>query len=440
MEQTNTRAGSPNGHSALRLPNEHLAGFDAMAHFGREQAKLVNGDPQLLENYLFTLCDKDDESTALRKEIYDKSKAIKDCQDQIAAHQQVVADLNTKAEVLANERERFVNDRKREIEEKRVEIRRIRGGDYSLLGTSENPANSLAYWIAVPILLFLSIYLVLFYASVLYNAFFLDPMALVAEQSEGFDLFVAIANVEAFPQAYARYGILGALFLFSGAFVFLSLGFLLYWFAQSKQSLWTYALYLFTFLFDAFLAYEIVRKVYISEMLFMDKPDWAFGMAFGEMAFYIILMAGFGMYVAWGLLLKYVLEEYRKVLPAVAGRRRRRAEIGRLTREIKEAQQQFGHQLETVKAKAANIEQQELRFRENEIERHKAQAGALREKLRLQLKNSGLSAQELHTQVTAFYAGWCNGLREAAGPETAPAMLGQCHEHVTRFYKNMGLN
>ena len=439
MSKTTVPNGAVNG--ATPSLAEMLPSFETDARFGEEQSSKVGGDPLVLQNFLFMFYDQDNVTASLRQEIYQIDRENERHKEAVRQYRQEVEALRGSTQNFRTERSRLVAERQNEIANKRVEIRRIKGGDYTLLGTNAHPANRLAYWTAVVILVLLTAYLISFYASVVYNAFLLDPLALAARQAEdgGFST-VTITNVRAFPMAYQEYGLLGVLFLLSGSFVFITLGFLLYWFSHSRGSVWHYVLYAFTFLFDAFLAYEIVQKIHFSQSIVTDSQEWSFRMAFQDAEFYIILFAGFGIYLAWGLLLKYVLEEFHKILPAISGIKRRRAEIGRLEQEIREAQEQFGEKIQGLAQKADEIEQREVGFFVHALEQNEARINSLREKLRNHLQSSGSSAQSLRVHITSFLTGWCKSIHGARQEEEAKAMVAECHKVVNHFYQTIGLN
>lgn len=439
MSKTTYSNGPANG--APQAMSEVFAGFETDSRFGEEQSRKVNGDPRVLENFLFMFYDQDNVTASLRQEIYQIDRENAQHREAVRDFQDRVNGLRDKAQDFSNEQGRFVRERQNEIANKKVEIRRIRGGDYSLLGTNTHPANRLAYWIASIILLLLTGYLISFYASVIYNSFLLDPIALVARQAdENIISTVTITNVRAFPQVFQEFGVLGVLFLLTGAFVFITLGFLLYWFSHSRRSIWQYVLYIFTFLFDAFLAYEIVRKIHLSQSFIGEAEPWKFEMAFSQIEFYIILFAGFGIYIAWGLLLKYVLEEFHKILPALAGIRRRKAEIKRLETEIKEIQAEFGQKISQLNQEAAESEQKEIGFYRHAVEQNEGRIAILREKLRNHLQSSGVSAQKLRVHVTSFLTGWCKSIHSELEPDLAGVRADECHRAVNKFYQTIGLN
>lgn len=420
---------------------EMLPAFETDSRFGEEQSAKVDGDPLVLQNFLFMFYDQDNVTASLRQEIYQVDRENERHKESVKQYRQEVEALRGSTQNFITERARLVAERQNEVANKKVEIRRIKGGDYTLLGTNAHPANRLAYWIAVLILVVLTAYLISFYASVVYNAFLLDPLALITQQANANSFStVTITNVRAFPLVYQEYGVLGVLFLLSGAFVFITLGFLLYWFSHSKSSVWHYVLYGFTFLFDAFLAYEIVQKIYVSQSFVLEQPPWSFRMAFQDAEFYIILFAGFGIYLAWGLLLKYVLEEFHKILPAISGIKRRRAEIRRLEQEVKEVQAQFGEKIQRLEKEADEIEQRQVGFFVHALEQNEARINSLREKLRNHLQSSGSSAQSLRVHITSFLTGWCKSIHGSRPAEEAQKMVAECHKVVNNFYQTIGLN
>jgi len=427
---------SLNGHSS---PGETQLHFESDAKFGEEQSKRVGGDPQMLRNFLYMFYDQDNETAELRQRIHRLEAENEKNKKNVVALKDGVDARRIEIQKSRHERERLVLDRQDNIAAKKVEIKRIRGGDYSLLDTDQSPANRPAYWTAVFILAILTLYLINFYASVIYNAFLLDPLKMAAVLfQDGIVETVTIANLKAFRLVYADYGILGVVFLISSTFVFITLGFLVYWFSKNKSNFWQYALYVFTFLFDAFLAYEIVYKMHLSQGYAGEMPPWQFTTAFQQMEFYIILCAGFGIYVAWGLLLRYVLEEYHRILPAIAGIRRRKAEIKRLEGEIKDIDNRSDVRIRILEKEITDIEQKEIGTAKHAIEKNLELIQNLRREIQRHLAESGLTAKRLRSQITAFLSGWCNSILEY-GNGTAEAKIKECHGEVNRFYETIGL-
>ena len=70
-----------------------------------------------------------------------------------------------------------------------------------------------------------------------------------------------------------------------------------------------------TFIFDSILAYEITEKIYNikKENSFNNIPDYTVSMAFQSVSFWLIIFAGFIVYVIWGFVFDFVMESYAKM-------------------------------------------------------------------------------------------------------------------------------
>ena len=227
--------------------------------------------------------------------------------------------------------------------------------------------------------------------------------------------------------------------MISGTFVFIALGFLLHWFTQSRRIWALLGVYAFTFLLDAFLAYEVVRKIYESKAIYSDLPVWEFSMAFRNADFYIILLAGFGMYVAWGLLFRYIMEEYRKILPEITGVRKRQAEIKRLERDIKAVNTLMNGRIQQLNQEAEGIQQREINYRESALQRNHTQIKEFRVKVREYAQHSKKTVQELRTQITFFVSGWLSEVRVRENGQST-AKVEECHKVVEKFFHKIGYN
>lgn len=431
---------SLNGHSG---PNETQLHFETDAKFGEEQSKKVGGDPQMLENFFFMFYDQDNETATLRQTIYHLESDNEKHRKNITVLKDGVFSRRLEIQKIRNDRERQVLDRKDSVATKKVEIKRIRGGDYSLLNTDKSPANRPAYFTALIFLIILTVYLINFYASVIYNSFMLSIEAIFnnSGNEEGLSITsVVVANMQAFPDAYKYYGVIGVIFLFAATFMFLTLGFLMYYFSNSRRIWMLYVLYLFTFIFDGIMAYEIVRKIHFASEIIGESEPWHWKMAFQSADFYLILFAGFGMYIAWGFLLKYILEEYHKILPALVGIRRRKAEIKRIEAEIKDIDSRSEERIKLSESEIADIEQREIGVSVHAIENNEVEIQSLRKKMLDHLQQSGMNAKQMREKVTAFLSGWCHGIRLENAPEISEKMVSQCHMAVNRFYTTVGLS
>lgn len=433
QNQANGQAGTGNGNGF----GDHL---DYSA-FGEQESEKVDGDPRVLENFLYMFYDQDSKTADSRRDSQELLSENEKLSKEIANYQTTVEDIKRNIQMAMDERDHFVNGIQREIHEHQATIRKIRGGDYSTLGDDVHPANRLGFWLGVFILILLSLYLINFYSSVLYNAFLLDPYKLATQTAkEKLLQSVTVVNLRAFYDTYRGFGLLGVVFLFTGTFVFIGLGFLLHWFNKMQNRFWPIALYVFTFLFDALLAYEVVRKIHLSLGYSNDIGPWSWQMAFKNAEFYIILLGGFGMYVAWGLLLRYVMEEYHKILPALIEIKKNKAEISRLKDDLNGVMQTMNAKISHYKSEQDSIRRRDIDYRQARINSNNNNIKDLRAKMRTHLQQTKKNAQQLRTVVTMFLSGWCKYIRSKySGTQQADDLVKSCHEVVDKFYQTTGI-
>ncbi len=418
--------------------------YEALQQKGYEESQKVNGEAGLLENFLGALCDYDRTAGDLRREIFRADEQGHVLRNQVKVGEEDLKSLQVEAKQEESRGTIAIKQREEEIFDKKIEIRRIKNGDYGLLGNDANPANRLAFYICMIILIALTGYLVLFYVSVIYNAFILDvgqAAQSLADDSAGF-ASMTIVNLSALPDVFYAYGILGIAFLVSASFMFLGLGFLIHWLTHRKNWAWLAGLYLFTLVFDGFLAYEIVKKIYESQVMIglVDAGPWGgLSMAINDSVFWIILFAGFSMYIIWGLLLRYLLDEYHKILPARVAIRHRKAQIKKMRDEITGIKQETAIRVNALRQEAAKIEQQHIGKLRNDIEKNDKTLRDLRASLKDDLAQSGFYYQDMQNRIVPFFTGWCHYLTERYQEEAAPKVA-LCQMALNDFYKKIGLN
>jgi len=418
--------------------------YDSLQKKGYEESKKVNGEASLLENFLGALCDYDRTSGDRRRDIFRTDELGLALRDQVKDSEDDVKSLQIEAKQEESRGTIAIKQREEEIFDKQIEIRRIKNGDYGLLGNDANPANRLAFYICMTILIALTGYLVLFYVSVIYNAFILDvgqAAQALADDSTGFSS-MTIVNLSALPDVFYAYGVLGVVFLVSASFMFLGLGFLIHWLTHSKSWAWLVGLYVFTLIFDGFLAYEIVKKIYESQVMIglIEGSAWdGLSMAIGNSVFWIILFAGFSMYIIWGLLLRYLLDEYYKIIPARVAIRHRKAQIKKMREEITSIKQEMNVRINALRQEAARIAQQHIGKLHNDIEKNDKILRDLRSGLKDDLAQSGFSYHDMQNRIVPFFTGWCQYLTERYQEEATPKVE-LCQTALNGFYRKIGMN
>lgn len=162
------------------------------------------------------------------------------------------------------------------------------------------------FWIGLFVLLPVTIYLIVFYMSASYSAFFKD--------FEDNELFAAILDAQALTKAF-RDGWLEVLFVCTIPFVFMGLGYLIHMFQKQTSKVGRFKiimLFSVTFVFDVILAYLIEKKIYDFNRT-LASEDFDFIIAIGEVSFWGIIFAGFVVYIIWGLIFDFIMKEYEDI-------------------------------------------------------------------------------------------------------------------------------
>lgn len=163
------------------------------------------------------------------------------------------------------------------------------------------------FYIGLIILLPITIYLLVFYMSTSYSAFF--------KQFETTKLIPHIYDAKAFVKALHD-GFLAVIFISTIPFAFMGLGYLVHMFQKEKEKgkglLKIVALYAVTFVFDSILAYQIESKIYNLTKTLSD-PAFDLKIAFTKVGFWAIIFAGFVVYIIWGLVFDFVMKEYDNI-------------------------------------------------------------------------------------------------------------------------------
>lgn len=165
---------------------------------------------------------------------------------------------------------------------------------------ADNPGK-LNFIVGAVIISLLTIYLFVFYSSATYSAFFkefnaeddtrlnssiFDPQAISRSWHDGFTQLLLILTVPA---------------------IFLGLGFLIHKYLEKKTwqgYLQVGVLLLVTLAFDVIIAYEITHKIYeiLRGRSVDDLPPYSPWLALQDINFWLIIFAGFVVYLIWGLL------------------------------------------------------------------------------------------------------------------------------------------
>jgi hypothetical protein len=206
----------------------------------------------------------------------------------------------------ANENIKQKEDKNQEIKDAIKELK------FEITDLPQNPHNygvpakkgaSAKFWIGLVVLAPITVYLFLFYASVVYSAMekqftyedqrWYVPDAIFRASEDGFQ---ALATVLFAP------------------FIFIGLGYLIHMFYQKKKLISYFklaAVVLATLAFDVLLAFFVEKKLW--ELNVVDEnATYGFAEAVQSQEFWLIIFLGFIAYLIWGFIFDFVMEEHKE--------------------------------------------------------------------------------------------------------------------------------
>jgi hypothetical protein len=133
-------------------------------------------------------------------------------------------------------------------------------------------------------------------------------------------------------------GALEAILIVKIPFVFMGLGYIIHMMQKipgiaSKIKL--FLLFAITFLFDGLLAYVIEKKIYEFNRT-PSSPDFDLSIAVRESEFWVIIFAGFIVYIIWGLVFDFVMKEHESLDKINVFINAKKKEIANIKTQLKE--------------------------------------------------------------------------------------------------------
>ncbi len=318
---------------------------------------------------------------------------------------QEIAVLDTKK---ANTENQFKSEQEKlDHEEKKIEkitkeIDEIKDNPKIVSGDSFAKTS---FFIGLIIIIFLTIYLLVFYSSAAYSAFFKNFTP------DDTKITQAIFDANAIGKAWAD-GLTELIFIIAIPAVFLGLGFLIYKFLEGKEKikyLKVCGLVLVTFVFDFIIAYAIVKEIYKITIggIFQEMPPMTIGRAFQEVNFWIIIFAGFVVYIIWGLVFSFTMTEFEKmdkVRYAIKNREQKIAEYKIECKNIKE-------KISALKTEKNNIQGQI-------------------DKLKIQTESYVLYFNDVREGLNNYFVGWIGFLKASVSTQ---AQIDECEQIKDKF-------
>lgn len=254
-----------------------------------------------------------------KKDIKSQEERLRPLRVKLKEHEGNIERLQ---DTLRNHKETKIPAVKARIEEIRKEITVIKEDPEGMVG--QRPARA-SFLVGVLILLCLSLYLFIFYSSASYSAFF--KQFTLSEIGVANSIFDAQALSKALTDGVTELGLIVMM-----PFVFLGLGFLIHKFQQVQGAARYFkvaVLLAVTFIFDAILAYEITSKIkQIKAISSFEEPSPYYLLdAFGNVQFWLIIFAGFLVYIVWGFVFDFVVAEHDKLDAVSMAVKHKREEI-----------------------------------------------------------------------------------------------------------------
>ncbi|PJJ07032.1 hypothetical protein CLU83_0164 [Flavobacterium sp. 1] len=185
------------------------------------------------------------------------------------------------------------------------------------------------FYVGLILILPITLYLLVFYISASYSAFF--------KEFSDDSLTAAIFDADALTNSFKASWLEGVLVI-TIPFVFMGLGYIIHMVQKGKGIKNTFrmiALFAITFLFDGLLAYIIEKKIYDFNKT-PDSPTYNLRIALEQAEFWMIIFAGFVVYIIWGLVFDFVMKEHEnmdKIRVFIRGKKEELANLGKVKLE-----------------------------------------------------------------------------------------------------------
>jgi hypothetical protein len=185
------------------------------------------------------------------------------------------------------------------------------------------------FYVGLILILPITLYLLVFYISASYSAFF--------KEFSDDSLTAAIFDADALTNSFKASWLEGVLVI-TIPFVFMGLGYIIHMVQKGKGIKNTFrmiALFTITFLFDGLLAYIIEKKIYDFNKT-PDSPAYNLRIALEQAEFWMIIFAGFVVYIIWGLVFDFVMKEHEnmdKIRVFVRGKKEELTNLGKIKLE-----------------------------------------------------------------------------------------------------------
>lgn len=251
---------------------------------------------------------------------------------------------------IYEKKEQELNDTIDQIKNEIIEVKR----NPDKYGIEDGKGLKAQFYIGLFLLLPITLYLLVFYISASYSAFF--------KEFDSDSLTAAIFDADALTNSFKASWLEGVL-VTTIPFVFMGLGYVIHMVQKGKEKGFKnifriIALFTVTFLFDGLLAYIIEKKIYEFNKT-PESPPYNLNIALGEAEFWMIIFAGFVVYIIWGLVFDFVMKEFEnidKIRAFIRGKKENLIDLEKLKIEYTNKINDFKEQLIIINGKISELQ------------------------------------------------------------------------------------
>ncbi|CAA9201459.1 hypothetical protein FLA105534_03597 [Flavobacterium bizetiae] len=249
---------------------------------------------------------------------------------------------------IYEKKEQDINAEIDQIKNEIIEVKR----NPDKYGIEDGKGLKAQFYIGLFLLLPITLYVLVFYISASYSAFFKE----FANDS----LTAAIFDANALTNSFQASWLEGVLVI-TIPFVFMGLGYVIHMVQKGKGIKNVFrmiALFVTTFLFDALLAYQIEKKIYEFNKT-TDSAPYNLNIALGEAEFWMIIFAGFVVYIIWGLVFDFVMKEFEnidKIRAFIRGKKENLIDLEKLKTDYVNKVNDFKQQIVTINGKISELQ------------------------------------------------------------------------------------
>lgn len=368
----------------------------SFSDYGHKRSGLNSGDSTSFKTHLSWIKDgyvvdenhNEQEANEKRKEIESKIEDKKEEKQNVIADKKVIQDVQ-----IPNKKQEKV-DLSNSIAQVQNDL------DNEMLETGYQSTN---YYLYVGLTIFLSLYLLFFYASAIYSAFFRSAGLLI--ETSGDDLAMVIGSI------FDMNGIMNPspnlIMVYLGSFLFFALGIIPHTIKGKFKRLKITLFLIGTLAVDALLAYKIDISIHEIKVLS--------GIAEGEFHFwtsenfYLVLAFGYLAYLVFGYVYQLMIEEKIKKNPKKIALRN----INLIKVEIKEINLIINKYQEDMVALESKVKMLESKI----------------ELLNKRLNETMLNPEVLSQSLNSFYIGWIQFLNGSLDYENQKRECNDAYKH-----------